>query len=126
LSEPRLRRRTRHVLAEMDRVDAAVRALEQADHAALGPLLDASHDSLRDDFEVSCPELDLVVETCRRRGALGARMTGAGFGGSAIALLRADDLQDVALAVTTAFEEKGWRPPGFLRSPASDGARRLR
>lgn len=126
LSEPRLRRRTRHVLAEMDRVDAAVHALERADQAALGPLLDASHDSLRDDFEVSCPELDLVVETCRRRGALGARMTGAGFGGSAIALLRADDLDDVALAVATAFDEQGWRPPGFLRSPASDGARRLR
>jgi len=126
LAGSRVGRRARHVLTEMDRVDAAVDALERADHAVLGPLLDASHDSLRDDFEVSCPELDLAVETCRRRGALGARMTGAGFGGSAIALLPADRLEDAAVAVATAFEEQRWRPPGFLRSPASDGARRLR
>jgi len=126
LGDDRVRRRVRHVLTEMDRVDAAVAALERGDDAALGPLLDASHDSLRDDYEVSCPELDLVVETCRAEGALGARMTGGGFGGSAVALLPAEGLGRAAEAVAAAFTEKGWSAPGFLRAPASAGARRLR
>jgi galactokinase len=110
----------------MDRVDAAVAALERGEHAALGPLLDASHDSLRDDFEVSCAELDLAVETMRRQGALGARMTGAGFGGSAIALMPVDAVDEATAAVTGAFEDLAWRAPLFLRASASDGARRLR
>ena len=126
LTEPRVRRRARHVLGEMDRVDAAAEMLERGKHTALGPLLDASHESLRYDYEVSCPELDEVVATCRRHGALGARMTGGGFGGSAIALLPSDAVGEVAVAVTAAFKENGWAPPGFLYAPASDGARRLR
>jgi galactokinase len=126
LTDPSARRRARHVLSEMDRVDAAVAALERGEHAALGPLLDASHDSLRDDFEVSCAELDLAVETMRRQGALGARMTGAGFGGSAIALLPVDALDEATAAVTAAFEDLTWRAPVFLRASASDGAHRLR
>jgi galactokinase len=126
LADPFVRRRARHVLSEMDRVDAAVAALERGEHAALGPLLDASHDSLRDDFEVSCAELDLAVETMRRQGALGARMTGAGFGGSAIALMPVDAVDEATAAVTGAFEDLAWRAPLFLRASASDGARRLR
>jgi galactokinase len=126
LPDERIRRRARHVLSEMDRVDAAVEALARGDHAALGPLLDGSHDSLRDDFEVSCEELDVVVDTCRRGGALGARMTGGGFGGSAIALLPTGKVGAATAAVTAAFEKRGWAAPGFLRAPASPAARRLR
>lgn len=126
LADERVRRRVRHVLSEMDRVDAAVSALERGDDEALGPLLDASHDSLRDDYEVSCPELDLVVETCRRHGALGSRMTGGGFGGSAVALLPEDQVAGVAAATASAFEENGWAAPGFLRAQAAQGAHLLR
>lgn len=124
--DDRVRRRARHVLGEMDRVDAAVDALRAGQHAALGPLLDASHDSLRDDFEVSCPELDLVVDTCRQRGAVGARMTGGGFGGSAIVLVRRTDVASVSHAVAAAFAERGWAAPAFLASDAGPGARRVR
>ncbi len=126
LADPRVRRRARHVLSEMDRVDAAVNALRHGDLLALQPLLDASHDSLRDDFEVSCAELDLVVDTCRHHGALGARMTGGGFGGSALTLLPSALVDEVAAAVTEGFASQGWAEPAFLLAPASAGARRLR
>jgi galactokinase len=85
LPEP-LDRRVRHVIAENARVDAAVAALEAGDLPELGRLLDASHRSLRDDYEVSVPEVERAVETCRRAGALGARIMGGGFGGSVLAL----------------------------------------
>lgn len=124
--DPTLRRRARHVLAEDARVGEAVTALEGTDPAALGPLLDASHASLRDDFEVSCAELDVAVDSCREHGALGARMTGGGFGGSAVALVPAGRVDDVTAAVTDAFVERGWGQPGFLRAPASSAARRVR
>ncbi len=85
LPEP-LDRRVRHVLSENDRVDAAVAALEAGDLAELGHLLDASHRSLRDDYEVSVPEVERAVEACKATGALGARIMGGGFGGSVLAL----------------------------------------
>jgi galactokinase len=85
LPEP-LDRRVRHVLSENVRVDAAVAALEARDLARLGALLDASHRSLRDDYEVSVPEVERAVESCRRAGALGARIMGGGFGGAVLAL----------------------------------------
>ena len=81
-----LDRRVRHVLSENARVDAAVRALERREFDALGRLLDASHASLRDDYEVSVPEVERTVEECKRAGALGARIMGGGFGGSVLAL----------------------------------------
>lgn len=81
-----LDRRVRHVVTENERVDAAVRALEQEDLGALGDLLDASHRSLRDDYEVSAPEVERAVDACREAGALGARIMGGGFGGSVLAL----------------------------------------
>ena len=81
-----LDRRVRHVLTENERVDAAVAALEAADMPALGALLDASHASLRDDYEVSVPEVERTVAACREAGALGARIMGGGFGGSVLAL----------------------------------------
>ena len=89
-------RRARHVVSEVARVDEFVAALRADDWAALGPLLDASHDSLRDDYEVSCEELDVAVEIAREAGALGARMTGGGFGGSAIALVPLERLNGSA------------------------------
>ena len=90
---------------------------------ALGPLLDASHESLREDYEVSCEELDLAVETARQAGALGARMTGGGFGGSAIALVPLERVDAVRAAVTTAFVAQGWRRPDFLVAEPGPGAR---
>ncbi len=117
LPEP-LGRRVRHVLTEVARVDAFVAALRADDWALLGPLLDASHTSLRDDFEVSCEELDVAVETARAAGALGARMTGGGFGGSAIALVPAEAVQAVVDAVTAAFVTRGWvKPECFVAEP---------
>jgi galactokinase len=85
-----LDRRVRHVVTENARVDAAVEALERDDIAALGELLDASHRSLRDDYEVSVPEVERAVETCKEAGALGARIMGGGFGGSVLALFPPD------------------------------------
>ena len=87
-------------------------------------LLDASHRSMRDDFEISVPELDLAVETAVGAGALGARMTGGGFGGSAIALVRLDDLSRVQVAVDNAFGEHGYEQPDTFLVTASDGATR--
>jgi galactokinase len=85
LPEP-LRRRVRHVLSENERVDAAVGALAAGNLAELGQLLDASHRSLRDDYEVSVPAVEAAVEACKEAGALGARIMGGGFGGSVLAL----------------------------------------
>jgi galactokinase len=81
-----LDRRVRHVVTENERVDAAVAALEARDLERLGELLDGSHRSLRDDYEVSVPEVERAVDACREAGALGARIMGGGFGGSVLAL----------------------------------------
>ncbi len=121
-----VRRRVRHVLTEIDRVRAAVERLAAGDVEGLGALFDASHASLRDDYEVSCAELDAVVDTAVAQGALGARMTGGGFGGSAIALVRTDDVERVERAVADAFGAHGWRSPQFLTATPGPGARRLR
>jgi galactokinase len=125
LPDERLRRRTRHVVTEVARVDAAVGRLEEGDVAGLGELFLASHASLRDDFEVSCEELDLVVETARQHGALGARMTGGGFGGSAIVLVDEGRLAPVEEAVAAAFAGRGLKAPGILHGTPGPGARRL-
>jgi galactokinase len=112
-------RRLRHVESENARVRAAVAALENGEWAGLGRLLTASHLSLRDDYEVSCAELDAAVESALAAGALGARMTGGGFGGSAIALVRRDEVDRVSGAVSAAFAERGYRAPEtLLAAPA--------
>ena len=104
-----LDRRVRHVLSENDRVDAAVDALAAADLGGLGRLLDASHRSLRDDYEVSVPEVERAVETCHTAGALGARIMGGGFGGAVLALFPPEaELPPEAVSV-----EPG--PPASLR-----------
>ena len=107
----------------MARVDAFVEALRADDWDLLGPLLDASHASLRDDYEVSCEELDVTVEVAREAGALGARMTGGGFGGSAIALVPLERLDAVQAAVTTAFVARGWGRPAYIVAEPGGGAR---
>ena len=116
-------KRARHGVGEMVRVLDAVKALEAEDFEALGQLLNQSHNSLRDDYEVSCPELDLAVETALRSGALGARMVGGGFGGSAIALINERDAGVVSLAIEKAFAKSGFKAPRFFDSLPSDGAK---
>jgi galactokinase len=103
LPDERLRRLTRHVVTENRRVEEVVALLDAGRVADIGPVLTAGHASLRDDFQISCPELDLVVDTALAAGALGARMTGGGFGGSAIVLVPADSAAAVARAVQAAL-----------------------
>jgi len=115
-------RRVRHVVTEIERVEQLVAMLDADRVRDVGPLLDASHASLRDDYEVSCVELDVAVEAARSAGALGARMTGGGFGGSAIALVEASDVGDVAATVAGAFAERGLTAPAFLVATPSGPA----
>ena len=118
-------RRARHVVTENERVLEAVAALRAGALDRLGPLLVASHESLRDDFEVSSPELDTAVEAALAAGAVGARMTGAGFGGSALALVRAGVETRLAGAVSAAFAARGFAKPDVFAVTASDGAARV-
>jgi len=117
-------RRLRHVVTENQRVLDAVAALRAGDPAALGQLFDASHRSMRDDFEISTPELDLAVEIAQANGALGARMTGGGFGGAAIALVLRGDVSRVQVAIDGGFAEHGFGQPETFTVVASDGAAR--
>lgn len=117
-------RRIRHVITENQRVLDTVAVLRAQGASAIGELLDASHRSMRDDFEISVPELDLAVETAVGAGALGARMTGGGFGGAAIALVRVGDLSRVQVAVDNAFGEHAFGQPDTFVVTASDGAAR--
>jgi galactokinase len=111
LDDEALRRRLRHVVTENQRVLDVVGLLDAGRMREIGPLLTASHASLRDDFAVSCRELDLAVEAVLGAGALGARMTGGGFGGSAIALVDVDRAPDAGASVTAAFVEAGLVAP---------------
>jgi len=122
--EGTLLRRARHVVTENARVLAAADLLRAGDVRGLGPVLSAGHASLRDDFEVSVPELDAVVATAVEAGALGARMTGGGFGGSAIALVPAERSDDVAAGVSAALTERGWPSPTLLAVSVAAGAGR--
>ena len=122
LDDERVRRRARHVVTEIARVRATVAALEAGDWQEVGRQFLASHLSMRDDFEISCPELDTVVQTAVEAGAVGARMTGGGFGGSAISLVPVERLEAVMRAVDTAFVAAGYRAPAHLRAEASGAA----
>lgn len=118
-------RRIRHIVTENVRVEEAVEVLTGRGPAGLGPLLTASHASMRDDFEISCAELDTAVEASLAAGALGARMTGGGFGGSAIALVRREDTAAVRSAVEQAFAAAGFQPPAIFSVLPGDGAGRV-
>lgn len=122
LGDP-VNRRARHVVGEIARTVSAAAALAHNDFESLGPLMAASHDSLRDDFEVSCPELDLLVELARAigrtGGVIGARMTGGGFGGSTVTLCESRHAVEIASALVSGYEAKtGMIPEIFASRPA--------
>ncbi|OPG02910.1 galactokinase [Streptomyces sp. GKU 895] len=118
-------RLVRHVVTEDERVEKVVDLLESGRTRAIGPVLVAGHASLRDDFRISCPELDLVVDTALSAGALGSRMTGGGFGGSAIVLADVADVDTITKAVEEAFAAAGFTAPRVFEAVPSPGARRL-
>ncbi|MET8827819.1 galactokinase [Streptomyces sp. NPDC004610] len=122
--EEEVRRLVRHVVTEDQRVERVVTLLEAGRTREIGPVLTEGHASLRDDFRVSCPELDTVVDTALTAGALGARMTGGGFGGSAIVLTDATEVDPVTQAVTAAFAAAGFTPPRTFEAVPGEGARR--
>lgn len=124
LDDPELVRRVRHVLTENARVLACVDLARQDRLAEIGSLLTRSHESMREDFENSVPTIDLVVETAVTAGALGARMTGGGFGGAVVALVERGRVADVESALTDATVAKGLPAPAFLEVVPSRGAGR--
>ena len=115
-------RRARHAVTEIARVLECVDALESKNFVRVGELINQSHVSLRDDYNVSCPELDTAVDASLSAGALGSRMVGGGFGGSAIALINRANVDKTKSAVTKAFIEKGFKAPRFFESLPSEGA----
>ena len=117
--------RARHAVTEMKRVLECVEALSNSDFAKVGQLINQSHASLRDDYTVSCPELDTAVEAALAAGALGSRMVGGGFGGSAIALIQASKTTETIKTVEKAFSSKGFKAPRFFTSLPSQGAELL-
>ncbi|MEU1587155.1 galactokinase [Micromonospora sp. NPDC005710] len=125
LDDEETRRRVRHVVTEDQRVLDTVALLRAARVRDIGPLLTASHVSMRDDFEITVPEVDTAVEAALAAGALGARMTGGGFGGCVLALIEADRADATAAAVTDAYAEHGFTAPGTVTVLPSPGATRL-
>ncbi len=117
-------RRVRHIVTEDQRVLDTIETLRTRGPAAIGPLLLASHASMRDDFEISVPELDTAVAASVAAGAIGARMTGGGFGGAAIALVPRAKRGEIADAVAAAFADAGYADPHIFAVSPSQGARR--
>lgn len=117
-------RRARHVVTENDRVKKTVELLANSGPKSIGQLMSASHVSMRDDFEISIEELDVAVETAMLQGAVGARMTGGGFGGAAIALIDAGKVSLLTAAVKSRFQELGFGEPEIFTVFADAGAKR--
>ena len=117
-------RRVRHIVTENDRVLETVAVLRDAGPRAIGDLLNASQASMRDDFEITVPEIDLACETAVAHGAIGARMTGGGFGGSSIALVPAEAAETISTAITHALAQAGMGAPTIFTVVPSQGARR--
>ena len=117
-------KRARHVITENERVLEAVQALQRQDFGAFGRLMYTSHRSLRNDYQVSTPELDAFVEIAIQSSALGARLTGAGFGGCALALVRSEDVGVLMMNVQHYFEARGFTRPDSFPSSRQQ-ARRL-
>jgi galactokinase len=121
-----LRKRVRHIVTENARVLDVVAALRSGDDVRrIGPALTASHASMRDDFEITVPQIDTAVEAALEAGAYGARMTGGGFGGCVLALVDADQVEQVVRAVEAAYDAAGFRAPMAFVARACDGARKL-
>ena len=117
-------RRARHVISEIERTLQAAEAVRASNWPTLGQLMYASHSSLRDDYEVSCPELDAVVDIARaigpKGGVIGCRMTGGGFGGCAVALVRADKVDAISRRVAAEYEQRTKiEPASFVSRPAA-------
>jgi galactokinase len=125
LPDEEMRQRVRHVVTENGRVLEAVDVLRSGRFRDLGPLLDASHLSMRDDFQITVPTVDLAVESAREAGALGARMTGGGFGGCIIALVEAGASEEVADHIHDRFTAAGYGPPAHFVALPSPGAGRV-
>ncbi|SBT68878.1 galactokinase [Micromonospora sediminicola] len=125
LDDDETRRRVRHVVTEDQRVLDTVALLRAGRVREIGPLLTASHASMRYDFEITVPEVDTAVEAALAAGAHGARMTGGGFGGCVLALVDADAADTVADAVAAAYAERGFAAPGTLTVQPAGGATRL-
>jgi galactokinase len=125
LSDDVVRRRVRHVVTEIHRVEEAVALMRAGKLREVGPLFTASHVSLRDDFEITVPELDVAVDAALAAGALGARMTGGGFGGCIIALVEAAAADSVLAAIEKAFANHGFTTPSSLAADPSPGASRV-
>jgi galactokinase len=124
LPDDELRRYTRHVVTENERVLRTVELLSAGQLRAIGPLLDESHASMRDDYRITIPELDVAAEALVAAGALGARMTGGGFGGCVIALVEQSRAADAAVVVEAQFARHGFRAPAHFLARPSAGARR--
>jgi galactokinase len=124
--EPVLLQRARHVVGEIERTEQAAQAMQRGDWTTMGALMYASHESLRDDYQVSCEELDLLVDVARQIGAAGgvygSRMTGAGFGGCTVSLVKTDRIADITAALRQGYHSRtGIQPTMFVSRPA-DGA----
>jgi galactokinase len=123
---PKVMARCRHVITENARVQSAVEAFRKGDSKALGPLMQASHRSLRDDYEVSCKELDLMVEIATAQPeVIGARMTGGGFGGCTINLVESAAVADFKRQVAAEYSSRTGLTPEISVSPASQGAQQM-
>ena len=122
LGDEELQRLTRHVVTETARVGLAADAATAHDWAGFGALMDASHASLRDDYRVSCEELDTACAVAKAGGALGARLTGGGFGGSAIALVDSAQVVDITAALGVAYQLQGWAAPRVFPVQAGPAA----
>lgn len=125
LDDDELRRYVRHVVTEDDRVLSVVRLLDAGRLADIGPLLTASHRSMRDDFRITVPEVDTAVDALLEAGALGARMTGGGFGGCVIGLVPAGSVDAAGNVVRRAFADAGFGAPDLFTAEPSQGAHRL-
>lgn len=125
LSDEVRRRRVRHVVTENARVMESVARLRAGDIGRIGPLLTASHASLRDDYEVTVPEVDIAVEAALSAGALGARITGGGFGGCVIVLTEVDNIERCTSSIRRACADNDFADPVVFTATPSAGAHRL-
>jgi galactokinase len=126
VADPVDARRARHILTDNQRVLDIVAALEESDFTAIGRLFNASQASMRNDFEITTDHIDLIADTAVEAGALGARMTGGGFGGCVIALAPSDEAGRIGDAIRDTVADAGYNPPTISRTHAGQGAELLR